>query len=69
MADELTHEEAREMVLTHLYYKCLCPCCECVSECDEECTYADDCPGEYQDMELARQAYVAAMVAFDREAK
>jgi hypothetical protein len=67
MADELTHEEAKELVLTHLHFRCRCPECEGVAECFEGCEYADNCPVEYKDMELARQAYVAAMVAFDRE--
>lgn len=31
-----------------------CPCCDTFSECDDECTFADDCPIEHERMMAAR---------------
>ena len=33
---------------------CLCPCCEGVTECSAECTFAVDCPLDVETMQRAR---------------
>lgn len=33
-----------------------CPCCEGTETCDEECTFASDCPNEHTRMLMARDA-------------
>jgi hypothetical protein len=33
---------------------CLCPCCESVTECSAECTFAVDCPLDVETMQRAR---------------
>lgn len=34
----------------YLRNRASCPCCEGIDECDEECTFADDCPDENEAM-------------------
>lgn len=31
-----------------------CPCCEQRTECDEECTFGEDCPDDYEQMQYFR---------------
>lgn len=34
---------------------CFCPCCEGVTDCNDDCTYEDDCPTDAQAMYYARE--------------
>lgn len=45
-----------ERLLNFVEVYATCPCCDGVDECDAECTFAKDCPGDVEKMQMARDA-------------
>ena len=45
----------RDRLRDALIIHCECPCCERRDCCDEECTFSEDCPTEYEFMTFMRE--------------
>ncbi len=44
-----------EALLEYISDDCFCPCCEGVTDCNDDCTYEDDSPTDAQAMYYARE--------------
>lgn len=48
MCDRLLRRHDRMVDWLMVY--AVCPCCEGIEACDDECTFADDCPESHERM-------------------
>lgn len=46
----------RESIIDYMNATLTCPCCLGVLECEEGCTFAEDCPHEAENLESLREA-------------
>lgn len=51
---QLEEENARLRI--HAEFYASCPCCDGITECNAECTFSEDCPGDVWAMKSARFA-------------
>lgn len=45
-----------ERLKSYVEGQAMCPCCEGILACEEDCTFAADCPDDYDRMMAARDA-------------
>ena len=51
----MTQDEKIEYLRGEFEYEARCPCCAQLEKCVDDCTFENDCPGDFLVMEHARE--------------
>ncbi len=61
--EKMNYKAAYEILLAFMAFDAHCPCCDQAETCEDGCTFSEDCPGDYNDMVVAREVIAQAKAA------